>query len=141
MNSLTKCTEVLPLRWGEPVAQLSPPFDLVLASDVAYDAACVPALISTFAALCGPATRGLLAFEARPPVTDMAVALLQQHGLVGTPVCVWLPSSIDITASAVMSLPTCCLLHCPPVIVPWVAGFQMLSATWCFRAWCGLAPC
>jgi len=81
----------------------------VLASDVAYDAACVPALISTFATLCGPATRGLLAFEARPPVTDMAVALLPQHGLVGTPVCVWHPSSSDVTTTAVMSFLTCCL--------------------------------
>ena len=84
---MTGRAEVLPLRWGDSVAHLSPPFDLVLASDVAYDAACVPALISTFAALCGPATRGgLLAFESRPPVTDMAVALLPEHGLVGLPV-------------------------------------------------------
>ncbi len=92
------------------MTHLSPPFDLVLASDVAYDAACVPALISTFAALCGPATRGLLAFEARPPVTDMAVALLPQHRLVGTPVCVWHPSSSGVPATAVMSLLISCLL-------------------------------
>ena len=92
---------MLPLRWGESVAHLSPPFDLVLASDVVYDAACVPALIGTFAALCGPATRGLLAFEARPPVTDMALALLPEHGLVGTPVC--LPSIFQPVPHAALS--------------------------------------
>ncbi len=87
MNGLAERAQALPLKWGSSVAHLAPPFDLVLASDVAYDAACVPALIATFAALCGPATRGLLAFETRPPVTDMAVALLSEHGLVGAPVC------------------------------------------------------
>ena len=89
MNGLAGRAQALPLKWGTSVTHLGAPFDLVLASDVAYDAACVPALIATFAALCGPATRGLLAFETRPPVTDMAVALLPEHGLVGALVRAW----------------------------------------------------
>lgn len=69
------------LRWGDFVAQLRSPFDLILAADVAYSAAALPALLSTIAALAGPNSHILFAFEARPPVTDAAVRLMPAHGL------------------------------------------------------------
>ena len=93
MNGLSERTEVLPLRWGADVQQLKVPFDLVLACDVAYDLQCVPDLLATFASLCGPTTRGYLAFEERPGVfpaaspTETAVAALPSFGLIATEVC------------------------------------------------------
>lgn len=91
-NGLSDRAQALPLRWGSDVAHLKPPFDVVLASDVAYDLECVPDLIATFASLCGPATRGYLAFEDRPGVpparspTEVAVASLPEAGLIATEV-------------------------------------------------------
>jgi len=54
----------------------------VLASDVAYDIKVIPALLSTIAALAGPDTHLLFAYESRPPVTDEAVRLMSRYGLV-----------------------------------------------------------
>lgn len=92
MNGLKERTEVLPLRWGVDVHHLKPPFDLVLACDVAYDLECVSDLLTTFAALCGPSTRGYLAYEERPGVypaaspTETAVAALPSFGIIATEV-------------------------------------------------------
>jgi Lysine methyltransferase len=52
-NQLGDCATAAELQWGCPVDHLQPPFDLVLASDVAYDINALPALLSTLTALSG----------------------------------------------------------------------------------------
>lgn len=81
-NQLGDRATAAALRWGDAVEHLRPPFDLVLASDVAYDAKALPALLTTLAALAGPDSHILFAFESRPPVTDLAVQLLPSYGLM-----------------------------------------------------------
>ncbi|GAB4820725.1 hypothetical protein N2152v2_007771 [Parachlorella kessleri] len=65
LNSLQERAHAAALRWGEGVAHLQPPFDLVLASDVIYQAEAVPALLATLRDLSGPRTLILLAAEHR----------------------------------------------------------------------------
>lgn len=48
---------------------------------MAYDAAAVPALLVTLAALSGAHSHILFAFEARLPATDAAARLMPRHGL------------------------------------------------------------
>ena len=54
----------------------------MLASDVAYDTQQLPALLRTLGQLVGPTGHVLFAFEARPPVTDEALALMPRYGLI-----------------------------------------------------------
>lgn len=65
-NGLAGVATAEALPWGEPVGQLHPPFDVVLASDVLYQAQALPLFVRTLAALCGPATLALLCNEHRP---------------------------------------------------------------------------
>ena len=67
-NKLSANASFTPLCWGDPIpSQIStPPFDIVLASDVLYQHEWVSPLIATLKALSGPATDIFLANEHRP---------------------------------------------------------------------------
>lgn len=65
-NGLAGVASAAALQWGEPVKQLHPPPDLVLASDVLYQAQALPLFVRTLAALSGPGTLTLLCNEHRP---------------------------------------------------------------------------
>ncbi|KAK9818122.1 hypothetical protein WJX72_007470 [[Myrmecia] bisecta] len=80
-NKLTSRVDVSELVWGQDVAHLQPPFDVIIASDLLYDVACIPLLFITVAQLSGPDTVTLLAFEDRPVVVDVAFRELQKAGL------------------------------------------------------------
>lgn len=54
------------LPWGTDVSRLRPPFDLILCSDVLYQAEALQPLLSTLRALSDGATRVLLSNEHRP---------------------------------------------------------------------------
>jgi predicted nicotinamide N-methyase len=86
-NGLEAQASVAQLVWGEPVLHLQPSYDLVLASDVLYEAQHIPALLESIRALSSPATRILLAYEERPPVTGLARRALLDHGFRVTQVC------------------------------------------------------
>ncbi len=67
----TKTSEIsfAPLAWGEePLSPQipSPPFDIILASDVIYQENLINPLISTLKTLSGPCTQIFLAYEHRP---------------------------------------------------------------------------
>lgn len=80
-NQLQGRVQAVEFTWGRDCAPLGPPFDLVLASDVAYSSAAVPALLTSLADLARGATAVWYAFEERPPVTDQALQLMPQYGL------------------------------------------------------------
>ena len=63
----------LPHLWGTDVAVLSPPFDVVLLSDLTYDVAAAPSLCRTLDAVCSPATLVLLSHRRRSAAGDEAV--------------------------------------------------------------------
>jgi len=89
------------LAWGACTAGLRTPYDLVLASDLIYEQAQLPALADTLAALIAPAACGggsapradsragapppsgrvLLAYEQRPLVVERAFAEFARAGL------------------------------------------------------------
>lgn len=64
-NELTAVTAA-PLAWGESVAALHPPFDVVLASDVLYQAEALPLFVQSLRELSSPSTLTLLCNEHRP---------------------------------------------------------------------------
>ena len=68
LNGLAQTVSACELRWGDDAASaaLHPPFDLVLASDVVYEAECIDPLIATLVALAGPSAEVLVANEHRP---------------------------------------------------------------------------
>ena len=80
-NQLCDCAEAVEFAWGSDLARLEPPFDLVLAADVAYSSASLPALLQSLAAAAEGAAEVWYAFEDRPPVTDEALRLMPQYGL------------------------------------------------------------
>ena len=67
-NGLGATAAAAPLEWGTSVGHLSPPCDLVLASDVLYQAEALPLFVQTLAALSGPRTLALLCNERRAPL-------------------------------------------------------------------------
>ena len=89
------------LVWGAGTAGLRTPYDLILASDLIYEQALLPALADTLAALIAPAAccggsapsadsragapppsgRVLLAYEQRPLVVERAFAEFARAGL------------------------------------------------------------
>lgn len=104
-NGLQERVSVAELRWGDSVAALRAPFDVVLASDLIYEQPQLPALAETLAALIAPAAgqgtstdalcgqwpdalparapgRVLLAYERRPLVVERAFAEFARVGLV-----------------------------------------------------------
>lgn len=85
-NSLLHTAKAQVFEWGSDVTSLGPPFDLVLASDVVYEAAAVPALLQSLSDLAGPTTAIWFAFEDRPPVTHEALLLLPKYGLIASEV-------------------------------------------------------
>ncbi|KAI3436664.1 hypothetical protein D9Q98_006080 [Chlorella vulgaris] len=64
-NELTAVTAA-PLAWGESVAALHPPFDVVLASDVLYQAEALSLFVQSLRELSSPSTLTLLCNEHRP---------------------------------------------------------------------------
>lgn len=64
-NGLGATATAALLEWGTPVGHLSPPFDIVLASDVLYQSEALPLFVQTLAALSGPGTQTLLCNERR----------------------------------------------------------------------------
>lgn len=71
--------------WGASPVALTPPVDLVLASDLFWDVSRLPALLRSIRWLCGPATTVLAAFEIRPGIQEVA-KLLPFMGLRATEV-------------------------------------------------------
>ncbi|EFN58830.1 hypothetical protein CHLNCDRAFT_140665 [Chlorella variabilis] len=65
-NPLGGVATAAALAWGDPVGHLQPPFDLVLASDVLYQAEALPLFVQTLAALSSPRTLTVLCNEHRP---------------------------------------------------------------------------
>ncbi len=60
------------LAWGEDVLPFSPPYDVVLGSDLVYELDALGSLFRTIAELSGPETRTLFALEIRPVVVEAA---------------------------------------------------------------------
>lgn len=70
-NGVGHLATAAPLAWGTPLSSiedpaLRPPFDVVLASDVLYQAEALPLVVSTLQELSGPHTLTLLCNEHRP---------------------------------------------------------------------------
>ena len=70
-NGVGHLATAAPLAWGTPLSSsgdpvLRPPFDVVLASDVLYQAEALPLFVRTLRELSGPATLTLLCNEHRP---------------------------------------------------------------------------
>lgn len=80
-NQLCDCAKAVEFDWGSDLSRLEPPFDLVLAADVAYSSASLPALLQSLSAVAEGAAEVWYAFEDRPPVTDEALRLMPQYGL------------------------------------------------------------
>jgi len=68
LNNLSARASFEPLCWGQPISSQipTPPFDIILASDVIYEKECINPLISTLRALSGPCTLTFLSNEHRP---------------------------------------------------------------------------
>lgn len=80
-NGLASTAAAAELAWGSKAAadQLLPPFDVVLASDVLYQAEALPLFVQTLAALSGPNTLTLLCHEDRP-LLPFPAALFEAAG-------------------------------------------------------------
>ncbi|KAL4536055.1 hypothetical protein Ndes2526A_g05602 [Nannochloris sp. 'desiccata'] len=67
-NNLSAKASSAPLCWGQPISSQipTPPFDIILASDVIYQQASIEPLISTLKALSCPCTIIFLSYEHRP---------------------------------------------------------------------------
>ncbi len=58
---------VAPFEWGDDIEALSGPWDLILGSDLCYQAEAVPKLLSSLAMLLdSPGTSALMSYELRP---------------------------------------------------------------------------
>lgn len=67
-NNLSAKASSAPLCWGQPISSQipTPPFDIILASDVIYQQGSIEPLISTLKALSCPCTIIFLSYEHRP---------------------------------------------------------------------------
>jgi predicted nicotinamide N-methyase len=82
-NNLSLKASFAPLCWGESISSQipSPPFDIILASDVIYQQEYIDPLISTLKTLSGPCTQIFLSNEHRPklpfPLKEILAAKFQ----------------------------------------------------------------
>ena len=80
-NQLQTTCQAQALDWTAPLTDAPCQPDLILASDLLYERAAVPALFATIKALSQPSTLTLLAVEVRPAIHDYAMGQLQTSGL------------------------------------------------------------
>lgn len=80
-NQLQDTCKAQALDWTAPLADVPCQPDLLLASDLLYERAAVPALFGTIHALSHPDTVTLLAVEVRPAIHGYAMGQLKSSGL------------------------------------------------------------
>ena len=72
---------VKPLKWGTDTDSFNPPYDIIIASDLLYDAKAIPDLMLTIVSLSSSNTITYLAFELRPNVIRVAFQAMEMYGL------------------------------------------------------------
>lgn len=80
-NDLAGYATVKELKWASDVEHLSPPFDVIIASDLLYDMKAIPELLLTIVSLSSSDTITYLAFELRPNVIRAAFQAMEAYGL------------------------------------------------------------
>ena len=69
------------LKWASDVEEFDPPFDVIIASDLLYEAKSIPELMLTIVSLSSSDTIIYLAFELRPNVIRAAFQAMEAYGL------------------------------------------------------------
>lgn len=80
-NNLAGKVTVAPLQWGQDCEEFTPPFSIIIASDLIYEMEQIPKLMLTIVSLSDSDTITYLAFELRPHVIRAAFQAVRAYGL------------------------------------------------------------
>ena len=90
-NNLQSCASAKALKWASDTEEVNPPFDVIIASDLLYDAKAVPELMLTIVSLSSSDTITYLAFELRPNIIRAAFQAMEAYGLKAQQVSIYFP--------------------------------------------------
>lgn len=99
-NDLASNASVKELKWASDVEGFSPPFDVIIASDLLYDTKSIPELMLTIVSLSSSDTVTYMAFELRPNVIRAAFQAMELYGLKAEQVRAAIAVSVQYVNSA-----------------------------------------
>lgn len=115
-NSLQDCASAKALKWASDTEEFNPPFDVIIASDLLYDAKAVPELMLTIVSLSSSNTITYLAFELRPTIIRAAFQAMEIYGLKAEQVgaslnCLLFKAVSHCAHKSASQIPICCFLY------------------------------